>query len=100
MSFCGVRAVANFTRNRILLLLLRGFRDQARRASKMATSMSRREFLMATGAGVASIALAELGLAPAAVAEDAFTVSLSGGSWGQGQIDAYIVGPAFEQKNN
>jgi putative spermidine/putrescine transport system substrate-binding protein len=66
----------------------------------MRSDLSRRDFLVATQAGAASIALAELGWPTPALAEDNFAISLVGGTWGQGQIRTYITGTDFEKKNN
>ena len=62
--------------------------------------LSRRDFLAAARTGAISIGLAELGLSVPAKAEDNFTISIVGGTWGQGQIKTYITGTDFEKKNN
>jgi putative spermidine/putrescine transport system substrate-binding protein len=61
---------------------------------------SRRDVLLATRTAAASIALAEMGLPFPARAEDSFTISIVGGTWGQGQIKTYITDTDFEKKNN
>jgi putative spermidine/putrescine transport system substrate-binding protein len=61
---------------------------------------SRRDVLLATRTAAASIALAEMGVPFAALAEDTFTISIVGGTWGQGQIKTYITDTEFEKKNN
>jgi len=47
-------------------------------------TLSRRDFLAAARTGAISIGLAELGLPAPAKAEDNFTISIVGGTWGQG----------------
>ena len=64
----------------------------------MRYQLSRRDLLLATRAGAASIALAEMGVP--AHAEDGFAISIVGGTWGQGQIRTYITETDFERKNN
>src|ERR1700730_2357709 len=64
----------------------------------MRYQLSRRDLLLATRAGAASIAVAEMGVP--ARAEDGFAISIVGGTWGQGQIKTYITGTDFEKKNN
>ena len=64
----------------------------------MRYQLSRRDLLLATRAGAASIALAEMGVP--ARAEDGFAISIVGGTWGQGQIRTYITETDFEKKNN
>src|SRR5689334_9485199 len=61
-------------------------------------ALSRRDLLLATRAGAASIALAEM--SGPARAEDGFAISIVGGTWGQGQIRTYITETDFEKKNN
>jgi len=61
---------------------------------------SRRDFLKAARTGALTIGLAELGLPLAALAEDNFSISIVGGTWGQGQIKTYITETEFEKKNN
>src|SRR5205814_3068703 len=60
-------------------------------------ALSRRDFLHATQVGALSIGLAELGWPAPALAEDNFTISIVGGTWGQGQIKTYITGTDFEK---
>jgi putative spermidine/putrescine transport system substrate-binding protein len=64
----------------------------------MRNRLSRRDLLLASRAGAASIAIAEMGLP--ARAEDGFAISIVGGTWGQGQIKTYITETDFEKKNN
>jgi putative spermidine/putrescine transport system substrate-binding protein len=66
----------------------------------MRHTLSRRDFLVAARTGAVGIGLAELGLSVPAMAEDNFTISIVGGTWGQGQIKTYITGTDFEKKNN
>ncbi len=66
----------------------------------MTTGISRRQFHTALGWGAASIALAELGLARPALAEENFTVASTGASWGEGLKAAFIDAPKFEEKNS
>jgi putative spermidine/putrescine transport system substrate-binding protein len=66
----------------------------------MSHELSRRDLLRATRTAAVSIGLTELGLPFPAWAEDTFTISLVGGTWGQGQIKTYITGTDFEKKNN
>src|SRR5215475_699985 len=66
----------------------------------MGYTLSRRDFLVAARSGAIGIGLAELGLSVPAKAEDNFTISIVGGTWGQGQIKTYITGTDFEKKNN
>jgi hypothetical protein len=54
--------------------------------AQMRHTLSRRDFLFAVRTGAVSIGLAELGLPFPAMAEENFTVSIVGGTWGQGQI--------------
>ena len=66
----------------------------------MGHTLSRRDFLVAARTGAIGLGLAELGLSSPAKAEDNFTISIVGGTWGQGQIKTYITGTDFEKKNN
>src|SRR5262245_33206658 len=66
----------------------------------MHTDISRRDLMRAMGLGAAAIAAAELGVPRPACAEDAFTIASTGGSWGDGLKQAYIVGPGFEKRFN
>jgi putative spermidine/putrescine transport system substrate-binding protein len=66
----------------------------------MRHTLSRRDFLLAARTAAVSTGLAELGWPFPALAEDNFTISIVGGSWGQGQIKTYINGTEFEKKNN
>ena len=54
----------------------------------------------AMGLGAAAIALAELGGARPAGAEDAFTIASTGGSWGDGLKQAYVLKADFEKRFN
>jgi len=62
--------------------------------------LSRRDFLIAARTGAIGIGLAELGFSAPAKAEENFTISIVGGTWGQGQIKTYITETEFEKKNN
>lgn len=64
------------------------------------SGMARREWMVAAGASALAIGMVERGLGARAHAESAFTVSLSGGPWGDTQIDAYITKTGFEKQNN
>jgi putative spermidine/putrescine transport system substrate-binding protein len=66
----------------------------------MRQMLSRRDLLVAARTGAIGIGCAELGLSSAVKAEENFTISLVGGTWGQGQIKTYITGTDFEKKNN
>ena len=66
----------------------------------MGDRLSRRDFLIAARTAALAIGSAELGLPSRAVAEENFTISIVGGTWGQGQIKTYITGTDFEKKNN
>ena len=62
--------------------------------------LSRRDFLIAARTGAIGIGFAELGFSAPAKAEENFTISIVGGTWGQGQIKTYITETEFEKKNN
>jgi putative spermidine/putrescine transport system substrate-binding protein len=66
----------------------------------MRHTLSRRDFLIAARTGAAGIALAEMVLPVPAKAEENFSISIVGGTWGQGQIKTYITETEFEKKNN
>jgi putative spermidine/putrescine transport system substrate-binding protein len=66
----------------------------------MRKDISRREVMQAMGLGAAAIALAELGGVRPAWAEDAFTIASTGGSWGDGLKQAYVVKADFEKRFN
>ena len=66
----------------------------------MRQMLSRRDLLIAARTGAVGIGLAELGLSKPVKAEENFTISIVGGSWGQGQIKTYVTGTDFEKKNN
>ena len=66
----------------------------------MRHTLSRRDFLIAARTGAAGIALAEMGLPVPAKAEENFSISIVGGTWGQGQIKTYITETEFEKRNN
>lgn len=67
----------------------------------MTQGMTRREWLVAAGAAATAIGAIERGgLMRPAHAEKNFTVSLSGGPWGDAQIEAYITGTGFEKQSN
>src|SRR4029079_19629197 len=66
----------------------------------MRHTLSRRDFIIAARTGAAGIALAEMGLSLPARAEDNFSISIVGGTWGQGQIKTYITETDFEKKHN
>lgn len=66
----------------------------------MRKSLTRRAFLQTTALTAATIALAERGLVGTAWAENAFTVGLEGGSWGEGAKESFVVMPKFEAANN
>lgn len=64
----------------------------------MGQDLNRRGFL--TAASAAAIAAMEAGSIRPAHAEDGFTVSMTGGNWGNGQIKAFITDTGFEAKHN
>src|SRR5215813_11047304 len=66
----------------------------------MHTEISRRDMIRAIGLGAAAVAAAELGDARPARAEDAFTIASTGGSWGDGLKQAYVVNAGFEKRFN
>ncbi len=66
----------------------------------MTTAINRRQFQTALGCRAATNALAELGLARPARAEENFTVASTGASWGEGLRAAFIDAPKFEEKNS
>ena len=66
----------------------------------MREDISRRDMMKAIGIGAAAIAAAELGVASPARAEDAFTIASTGGSWGEGLKQAYVVNSSFEKRAN
>src|SRR5262245_44110147 len=66
----------------------------------MLSDISRRDMIKALGLGAAAIAAAELGGPRAASAEDAFTIASTGGSWGDGLKQAYVVNSGFEKRVN
>jgi len=66
----------------------------------MHTGISRRELMQAMGLGAGAIALAELGWARPAWAEDAFTIASTGGSWGDGLKHSYVLKADFEKRFN
>ena len=66
----------------------------------MREDISRRDMMKAIGIGAAAIAAAELGVAGHARAEDAFTIASTGGSWGEGLKQAYVVNSGFEKRAN
>src|SRR5215467_10843016 len=66
----------------------------------MHTEISRRDIIRAIGLGAAAVAAAELGDARPARAEDAFTIASTGGSWGDGLKQAYVVNAGFEKRFN
>src|SRR5215813_13662304 len=66
----------------------------------MREDISRRDMMRAIGLGAAAIAAAELGAASPARAEDAFTIASTGGSWGEGLKQAYVVNSGFEKRAN
>jgi putative spermidine/putrescine transport system substrate-binding protein len=76
------------------------FLGRSRSEASMGDRLSRRDFLIAARTGALAIAAAELGLPCRASAEENFTISIVGGTWGQGQIRTYITGTDFEKKNN
>ena len=65
----------------------------------MTTGINRRQFQAALGWGAAAIALAEVGLSRTARAEESFTVSSTGASWGEGLRASFVDAPKFEEKN-
>ncbi len=67
---------------------------------KAHTDISRRDIIRAMGLGAAAIAAAEMGGARPASAEDAFTIASTGGSWGDGLKQAYVVNAGFEKRVN
>ena len=64
----------------------------------MTTGINRRQFQAALGWGAAAIALAEVGLSRTARAEESFTVSSTGASWGEGLRASFVDAPKFEEK--
>jgi hypothetical protein len=66
----------------------------------MRKDISRRDMIRAVGLGAATLAAAELGHAGRAWAEDAFTIASTGGSWGDGLKQAYVVNSGFEKRAN
>jgi spermidine/putrescine-binding protein len=56
--------------------------------------------IRAMGLGAAALAAAELGDTRPAWAEDAFTIASTGGSWGDGLKQAYVVNAGFEKRFN
>jgi len=66
----------------------------------MRKDISRRDMMRAMGMGAAAVAAAELGGTRPAWAEDAFTIASTGGSWGEGLKQAYVVGAGFEKRFN
>ena len=64
----------------------------------MTTQITRRQFQRALGLGAASIALAEMGIAQQARAEENFTLASTGGTWGDGLRAAYVDAPKFQEK--
>ena len=66
----------------------------------MHTDISRRDMIRAMGLGAAALAGAELGGMRPAWAEDAFTIASTGGSWGDGLKQAYVVNAGFEKRFN
>jgi putative spermidine/putrescine transport system substrate-binding protein len=69
------------------------------REASMTSDMNRRQFHAALGWGAASIALAELGLARPARAEENFTLASTGATWGDGLRASFVDAPKFEEKN-
>ncbi len=65
----------------------------------MRDALSRRHFLATTSAA-AGLAAMEAGWPGPARAEDGFTVTMTGGNWGNGQIKAFVTNPDFEKKAN
>jgi putative spermidine/putrescine transport system substrate-binding protein len=63
----------------------------------MTVGINRRQFQSALGWGIASIAMAELGLARQAQAEETFTLASTGASWGEGLKASFIE--KFEEQN-
>jgi putative spermidine/putrescine transport system substrate-binding protein len=61
------------------------------------TGFTRREFLSISGATAASLALIESGRWSPAWAEDKFTIASTGGSWGEGVRESFVVGPKFAE---
>src|ERR1700730_3072623 len=70
------------------------------KAHAMHTDISPRHTIRAMGLGAAAIAAAEMGGARPAAAEDAFTIASTGGSWGEGLKQAYVVNAGFEKRVN
>ena len=66
----------------------------------MHKDISRRDMIRAMGLGAAALAAAELGDTRPAWAEDAFTIASTGGSWGDGLKQAYVVNAGFEKRFN
>src|ERR687883_595094 len=56
--------------------------------------LTRREFLSATAA---SVALVEAGRLTPAFAEEKFTIASTGGSWGEGIRESFVVAPKFAE---
>ncbi|MGH7070068.1 MAG: ABC transporter substrate-binding protein [Acetobacteraceae bacterium] len=66
----------------------------------MESRVTRRSVLWTTGAAAASIGLGGALRPTVARAEDSFTYSIVGGSFGRGEIKAFITDPQFEEKNH
>jgi putative spermidine/putrescine transport system substrate-binding protein len=61
------------------------------------TGFTRRELLTMTGATAAALALIESGRWNPAFAEDKFTIASTGGSWGEGVRESFVVAPKFAE---
>src|SRR5258706_5679050 len=59
------------------------------------SGFTRRELLSIGGATAASLVLVENGLWTPAAAEDKFTIASTGGSWGEGIRESFVVAPKF-----
>src|SRR5439155_18244511 len=64
------------------------------------SGFSRRQALSLVGMTATSLALIESGRLTPAWAEDKFTIASTGGSWGAGIRQSFVVGPKFVETYN
>src|SRR5687768_13304561 len=64
------------------------------------TGLTRRHTLSMLGMTATSLALIESGRLTPAWAEDKFTIASTGGSWGEGVRESFVVGPKFPETYN
>ena len=62
--------------------------------------LTRRSLLSAGSVAAASVGLWSAARPVVAEAEESFTYSIVGGSFGEGEIKAFVTGPKFEEKNH